>query len=224
MADMKIYQEVELSLTENLIPTVIHVKQFDHKARKVRCLLYTSSVEYTIPEGAIVSCAGTRPDGHLFQYSSETAPELVSIEDNAVMFTITDFMTAVFGRYPVDVILLDNDGDVLGTFSLTLRVERSAVGNGKIAAITYAKAVEAVADGILECFTTEDGYFGFCSNDGLGYMPGSVSSTIDKLHDTIVNSSITDDGYIAFDTDDGLGLAFGTDTEGRLVVKFHEEN
>lgn len=105
MADMKIYQEVELSLTENLIPTVIHVKQFDHKARKVRCLLYTSSVEYTIPEGAIVSCAGTRPDGHLFQYSSETAPELVSIEDNAVMFTITDFMTAVFGRYPVDVIL-----------------------------------------------------------------------------------------------------------------------
>ena len=57
MADMKIYQEVELSLTENLIPTVIHVKQFDHKARKVRCLLYTSSVEYTIPEGAIVSCA-----------------------------------------------------------------------------------------------------------------------------------------------------------------------
>ena len=59
MADMKIYQEVELSLTENLIPTVIHVKQFDHKARKVRCLLYTSSVEYTIPEGAIVSCAGT---------------------------------------------------------------------------------------------------------------------------------------------------------------------
>ena len=99
MADMKIYQEVELSLTENLIPTVIHVKQFDHKARKVRCLLYTSSVEYTIPEGAIVSCAGTRPDGHLFQYSSETAPELVSIEDNAVMFTITDFMTAVFGRW-----------------------------------------------------------------------------------------------------------------------------
>ena len=55
-------------------------------------------------------------------------------------------------------------------------------------------------------------------------LPGSVSSTIDKLHDTIVNSSITDDGYIAFDTDDGLGLAFGTDTEGRLVVKFHEEN
>ena len=44
MADMKIYQEVELSLTENLVPTVVHVKQFDHKARKIRCRLYSSSV------------------------------------------------------------------------------------------------------------------------------------------------------------------------------------
>ena len=55
MADMKIYQEVELSLTENLVPTVVHVKQFDHKARKIRCRLYSSFVEYAIPEGAIVS-------------------------------------------------------------------------------------------------------------------------------------------------------------------------
>lgn len=223
MADMKVYQEVELSLTENLIPTVVHVKQFDHKARKIRCRLYSNSVEYAIPEGAIVSCAGTRPDAHLFQYSSETAPELVFLEENTVIFTVTDFMTAVFGRYPVDVILLDNEGDVLGTFSLTLRIERSAVGNGKIAAITYQKAVEAVAAGIYECFTTKDGYFGIRSHDGLGYETGSVSSTIDKLHDTIVNCSINDAGYLVFDTDDGLGLAFGTDVEGRLVVLFHEE-
>jgi hypothetical protein len=223
MADMKIYQEVELSLTENLIPTAVHVKQFDHKARKIRCRLYTNSVEYTIPADAIISCAGTRPDGHLFQYSSETAPELITVEDNAVIFTITEFMTEVSGRFPVDVILLDNDGDVLGTFCLTLRVERSAVGNGRIATITYAKAVGAIAGGIRECFTTEDGYFGFLSDDGLGFETGSVSSTIDKLHETINNCSINDGGYLVFDTDDGLGLAFGTDADGRLVVQFHEE-
>lgn len=222
MAEMKIYQDVDLSLTENLIPTVVPVKQFDHKARKIRCVLYKDSVEYTIPEGVIVNCAGTRPDGHLFQYSSEIVPELVSVVDNAVVFTITDFMTEVFGRFPVDVILLESDGSVLGSFSLTLRVERAATVNGKIAVITYAKAVEAVEAGIYECFITEDGYFGFKSNDGLGYMPGSVSSTIDKLHETILNTTITDNGYLAFDTDDGLGLVFGTDAEGRLVVKFHE--
>lgn len=222
MAEMKIYQDVDLSLTESLIPTVVPVKQFDHMARKVRCVLYKDSVEYTIPEGIIVNCAGTRPDGHLFQYSSEIVPELISVVDNAVIFTITDFMTEVFGRFPVDVILLESDGSVLGSFCLTLRVERAATGNGKIAVITYAKTVEAVEAGIYECFITEDGYFGFKSNDGLGYMPGSVSSTIDKLHETILNTTITDNGYLAFATDDGLGLAFGTDAEGRLVVKFHE--
>lgn len=213
---------MELSLTENLIPTVVHVKQFDSKARKIKCVLYSNSVEYTIPDGALVTCTGTRPDGHLFQYSSETS-DCIFIEDNAVVFTITDFMTAVYGRYPVDVILLDDDGNVLGMFSMTLRVERAAVNNGKIATLTFSKAVEAVEAGIYECFITEDGYFGIRTNDGLGFHDGSVSSTLDKLKEAIVNCSITSSGYIAFDTEDGLGLVFGTDTEGRLVVQFHVE-
>ena len=49
MTEIKIYQEVELSLTENLVPTVVHVKQFDHLSRKIRCVLYSHSVEYQIP-------------------------------------------------------------------------------------------------------------------------------------------------------------------------------
>ena len=39
-----IYQEVELSLTENLIPVTVPVKQYDNRARKVRCVLYNNSV------------------------------------------------------------------------------------------------------------------------------------------------------------------------------------
>ena len=70
-----IYQEVELSLTENLIPVTVPVKQYDNKARKVRCVLYNNSVEYTVPQNCIVACSGTRPDGTIFHYTSETAPE-----------------------------------------------------------------------------------------------------------------------------------------------------
>ena len=55
-----IYQEVELSLTENLIPVTVPVKQYDNKARKVRCVLYNNSVEYTVPQNCIVACSGTR--------------------------------------------------------------------------------------------------------------------------------------------------------------------
>lgn len=219
---VEVYQEIELSLTESLIPMTVHVKQFDHKARRIKCTLYNNSVEYAIPENAIVSCSGTRPDGHLFQYSSESS-DYISVEDNAIVFTVTDFMTAVFGRYPVDIALLDDDGDVLGMFSLTMRVERAAMNNGKIATITFSKAVEAVAAGIYECFVTEDGYFGIRTNDGLGLQEGSVSTTLDKISESLVSCSITDNGYLAFDTESGLGLVFGTDSDGRLVVQFGVE-
>ena len=39
---VSIYQDIELSLTEHLVPPVVHVKQFDHMARKVRCALYNN--------------------------------------------------------------------------------------------------------------------------------------------------------------------------------------
>lgn len=61
-----IYQEVELSLTENLIPVTVPVKQYDNKARKVRCVLYNNSVQYSVPQDCIVACSGTRPDGTIF--------------------------------------------------------------------------------------------------------------------------------------------------------------
>ena len=51
---MTIYQDVELSMTGHLVPPVVHVKQYDHKARKVRCQLYTNSLEYTPPSNIIL--------------------------------------------------------------------------------------------------------------------------------------------------------------------------
>ena len=149
-AELNIYQDVDLSLTEQTIPPVVHVKQFDHKARKVRCHLYSSSVEYTIPGNAILSYSGTRPDGSVFQYSNESAREKIFLEGNSVILVITDFMTMQHGRFPVDVILLDDDGEVLGAFSLTLKVERAAVSNRKIATATYAGVAHAVGKGIYE--------------------------------------------------------------------------
>ena len=101
-----IYQKVELSLTENLIPVTVPVKQYDNKARKVRCVLYNNSVQYSVPQDCIVACSGTRPDGTIFHYTSETASDLVFVENGAVVFTITTFMTAQAGRFPLDVVKL----------------------------------------------------------------------------------------------------------------------
>lgn len=215
-----IYQEVELSLTENLIPVIVPVKQYDNRARKVRCVLYNNSVQYSVPQDCIVACSGTRPDGTIFHYTSETASDLVFVENGAVIFTITTFMTAQAGCFPLDVVMLSTAGDVLGSFSLTLKVERAAINNGKIATYTYAGVVEAIRQGLLEVYITDDGYFAVVSEDGLGFSDKSESSTIQKFIENLLNCTVTDDGYLAFSTEDGLKLIFSMDGNGRLIVEF----
>ena len=141
---VSIYQDIELSLTEHLVPPVVHVKQFDHMARKVRCALYNNAVEYTIPANVILAYSGTRPDGRLFQYSTESLHnDKVDVVGNRIIVTISDFMTEVSGRYPVDLVMIDADGDILGSFSFTLYVEKAANKNRKILTATYGVADRA---------------------------------------------------------------------------------
>ena len=221
---VSIYQDIDLSLTEHLVPPVVHVKQFDHKARKVRCTLYANAVEYTIPTSIILAYSGTRPHGRLFQYSTEALNnDKVALIGNKLVITVTDFMTEVSGRYPVDLVLLGVDGDILGSFSFTLYVERAAAKNRKILTATYASVAEAVRNGVFECFTTEDGYFGINSDDGLNLGEGSYSDVVDRINVELVETSINDDGYLIFETDERLGLVFGMDDEGNLIVDYREE-
>ena len=57
--------------------------------------------------------------------------------------------------YPVDIVILDNDGDILGSFSFTLDVQRAAVKNRKILTATFQSVAETIRQGVFECFTTE---------------------------------------------------------------------
>lgn len=222
-----VYQEVELSLTESLVPTIVHVKQFDHKARKIRCRLYRNNVEYPIPEDVILTCFGTRPDGKLFQYGSDSTPDLIFSDNGNAIVTLTDFMTAVHGRFPVDISLISSDGDVLSSFRLVLRVEPSAVKNGKLAVLTFEKCLETTIDNIASCFITEDGYFGVYSDNGLDLKEGSFSGTATKveeeLAETLVNSSVNNDGIGVYESADHIGLNISVDEEGNLVVLFGKD-
>ena len=218
---IRVYQEIELSLTESLIPPTIHVRQFDHMSRKVRCTLYEQTKEYAVPDGAIISCTGARPDGRVFQYSSETAPELVFLENGKIIFTITDFMTMRFGRYRIDLLLLSGDGEVIGAFSPTLYVERSANPNRKIATATYAGLVAAISEGLYYCDIDEEGRLFIRSYDGINLAEGEQSSTVDMVIQKLNSAEISEDGHIVLFTEDGLELALSMDAEGRLWVE-HE--
>lgn len=223
-----IYQEVELSLTENLIPVTVPVKQYDNMARKVKCVLYNNSAQYTVPDDCIVACSGTRPDGTIFHYTSEMAEDLVFVEKGAVVFTITTFMTEVYGRFPIDIYLLSDEGDVLGMFSLVLNVTRAAISNRKIATLTYKQCVEATVTGIQGFYISEDGYLVMQSDDEFGLIKGFYSSTMEKVaadvYDKMVNSSIDKDGYLNFQSWEELGLIFSMDEEAQLMIRYGEDN
>lgn len=217
---IQIEQDVELSLTENLVPVTISVRQFDHNTRRIRCALFKGGTAFSVPADAVISCTGARPDGTIFQYDSGSAPSLVFREDGRVVFTVTSFITAQAGRFPVDVRLLSEKGDVLGTFSLTLKVERSAIQSEKLATLTLALFLAAVAGSILQVFTTDSGHFGLLCEDGVFFEEGSESSMVSTLEEGMVQCSIMDDGNITFETIDALGLVFETDDLGRLVVEY----
>ena len=203
------------------MPPVVHVKQYDHMARKVRCTLFYNNVEYPIPTDVILVYSGTRPDGRIFQYSTEAiSNDKVELIDNRMVITVTEFMTAVSGRYPVDIVILDNEGDVLGSFSFTMDVQRAAVKNRKILTATFQSVAETIRQGVFECFTTEDGYFGINSDDGLNLGSGSYSDTVDRVREEMLTVSINDGGYLEFETDERLGLVFGMDDEGYLIVEY----
>lgn len=218
---VSIYQDIELSLTEHFVPPVVHVKQYDSMARKVRCTLFANNVEYTIPTDVILVYSGTRPDGRIFQYSTEALHnDKVDLIDNRLVITVTDFMTAVSGRYPVDIMILDSEEDVLGSFSFTIDVQRAAVKNRSILTATFASVAEAIRLGLYEVFITEDGYFGINSDDGLNLGDGSYSDTVDRVREEMLTTCINDNGYLEFETDERFGLVFSMDGEGHFIVEY----
>lgn len=218
---VSIYQDIEISLTEHLVPPVVHVKQYDHMARKVRCTLFYNNVEYPIPTDVILAYSGTRPDGRIFQYSTEAVNnDKVALIDNRLVITVTDFMTAVSGRYPVDIMILDNEEDVLGSFSFTIDVQRAAVKNRSILTATFASVAEAIRLGLYEVFITEGGCFGINSDDGLNLGDESYSDTVDRVREEMMTASINDNGYLEFETDERFGLVFSMDGGGHFIVEY----
>ena len=213
--------DIKLNLTASKVPPIVHVKQYDQKARLIRCTLYEGSREYTIPNETSLICSGARPDGRLFRYDSSQGSEISRVS-NRVMIAVSGFMTENAGRYPVDVVLTDSQGGVLRTFSFLLDVEPCAVKNGKTLKRTQSAALAEISETILEVFITDDGYLAIHCNDGSFIPPGSVSDIVEIIHSELVISSINGDGKMEYSTEPRYGLSFAMGGEGKIQVNYEE--
>lgn len=117
-----IVQEANMSLTDYLIPSYIHVKQYDNLTRRIKCVVYNGGVLEGIDSDSSVEVSCTLPSGNALVYTSEDNSDILYISDGCIYFVIPSAMTAEVGRVPVDVTLTDGDTARLGLFSLVLSV------------------------------------------------------------------------------------------------------
>ncbi|MCD8345387.1 MAG: hypothetical protein LUC38_05425 [Oscillospiraceae bacterium] len=163
-----ITQTVDLSLTESLIPTIIHAKQYDNMGRKVVCSVYQGSTFVILDSDTIINISGTRPDGEIFQYSSETNSDVVCVEDGKASIWLTSVMTGVAGRTAIDVTVIDGNGSALGSFAFVLKVEKASLGSPELSTGSYTGLVSRLASNIVDCYIDDNGYLVIVSEDGLG--------------------------------------------------------
>ena len=118
----------DLSLTPGGVRRVIHVSQYDVKARSLVFNLYDAHGTVSLPSGVHAAIRGTKPDKNGFDYSA-------TISGTTVTVALTDQMTAVAGKVLCELYLYvgtppttttpaSNDYEQLGTANFILQVER----------------------------------------------------------------------------------------------------
>ncbi|MCD7756822.1 MAG: hypothetical protein LUH45_01430 [Clostridiales bacterium] len=165
-----INQTVNLSLTQDLIPYIIHVRQYENLGRKIICRVYQESKLVELDSDTVINVSGTRPDGNVFQYDSTDDADVVFVSDGCACFWITTAMTSSSGRIVVDVTLMDGAGAAIGTFAIVLRVEKAAVSDSGLSTGSYSSLISQVAANIVDCYIDDDGYLVIVSEDGLGLI------------------------------------------------------
>jgi hypothetical protein len=124
---------VSLSITPGGIEPVVHVSQYDVGSRT---LLFDFGSSYSIPDGAIVSIRGTKPDKTGFAYSC-------TVDSGKASVVVQDQMTACAGRVRCEL-AISQSGTILHTSRFVLRVDASPLDSATPISKTEIAALESL--------------------------------------------------------------------------------
>ena len=108
-----------LSLSPNTPPLRIPVAQNDSQSRTVIFRLTAPSGAPNLPDGAIVTMDGTKPDGKSFSHTGTLANDRATV-------TLTRQMCAVAGEVPCQLTITHGD-EILGSARFFLMVQEAAI-------------------------------------------------------------------------------------------------
>jgi len=167
----------------NMIPggvtPTINVSQYDNDYAVTVTLIEGAEI-YTPPAGATIRVEGTKPDGHGFEYPC-------TYQGNVVTMPIYTQMTAVAGRFPIELVVYQS-GLRVGSCNIIFAVEKAPLGEDTDisetvlpdiidAAQASAEAAEAWAvgqrDGV-DVPSTDETY-----HNNAKYYAESVSETVE---------------------------------------------
>lgn len=111
-------QTLDLNLIPKGISPRLYVSQYD-KGQTWLFDIYAGDDPFTIPNGAVVTIQGTKPDGTGFAYTCTKS-------GNRIEATEQEQMTVLAGEVPAEL-KIANNGEVIATINFIIAVEKSAL-------------------------------------------------------------------------------------------------
>ncbi len=135
--------KANLNLINVHTPPVIFLKQYDRSVtddgKVLEFNLYEGFLPYAVPEGAIVTIRGTKPDNSGYSYSC-------SYNGNVVRLNVQSQMTVLAGKHNAEI-RISKQENIVGTASIVFDVEKTALPEDVIISKTdlpnLEKAVES---------------------------------------------------------------------------------
>ncbi len=127
---MSINQKISLYTSGGTVPTIIHVKQYDHNSRKIVCSVWKDGVPLMGIDETVVEVSCTKPNGSKSVYRSDEDSELVQASGFEISFFITADMIDRQGSLLFDVAITDGDTKRLGLFQIVLKITPSTYPGG----------------------------------------------------------------------------------------------
>jgi len=134
---------LDLDITSGGVPQIVKLSQYDKTIPEIQAVLWNGPSGYTIPTGATVWVAGTKPDKTGFEYQCTYSGSTVTID-------ITEQMTAVAGRVPVEVIVETATGRK-GSANFFLDVEPTALADDTIISDTDIPIIQQIPEILADC-------------------------------------------------------------------------
>lgn len=134
---------LDLDITSGGVPQIVKLSQYDKTIPEIQAVLWNGPSGYTIPTGATVWVAGTKPDKTGFEYQCTYSGSTVTID-------ITEQMTVVAGRVPVEVIVETATGRK-GSANFFLDVEPAALADDTIISDTDIPIIQQIPEILEDC-------------------------------------------------------------------------